>query len=150
MSVLILPAPAVAQPSPGPAVDQYVESVPTAKGNTRASTGRHHKRGKLPAELRDRLRRQGGSDAEDLEAIATAPGLGAPDATADAGGRVARGGGEGAAGAEGPDRKSAISATADAAFAGGSGRTALLLIALLATTAVVGAFAFARRRSTDF
>ncbi|HEX8083910.1 MAG TPA: hypothetical protein VF529_06430 [Solirubrobacteraceae bacterium] len=150
--MLALPAPALAQQSSSPAAEQYVERVPTAGGPRPSSGDRKGGAGKLPPEVREKLREQGGADADDLGAIATEPGLGAPQAPASSGSKP-RAGGDGSAAPSSPvssadrGRKGAIEGIADAAFGGESQDTTLLVIGLLAMTAVVAGFGIARRRS---
>ena len=153
--MLALPAPALAQQSSSPAAEQYVERVPTAGGPRPSSGDRKGGAGKLPPEVREKLREQGGADADDLGAIATEPGLGAPQAPAN-GGSKPRAGGDGGSGSAAPSspvssadrgRKGTIEGITDAAFGGESQDTTLLVIGLLAMTAVVAGFGIARRRS---
>lgn len=153
--MLALPAPALAQQSPSPSVDQYVERVPTAEGPKPSAAGPKYKRNaRLPANVRQRLREEGGADAQALEDIATAAGLGAPEQPR--GGTGGGSSGEGPVPGGTPSRavsgesagKGAVPAVAEAAFGSGSTATALLVVGLLGTTIAVGAAALARRRTT--
>lgn len=69
---MLPPAAAVAQVK-DPAVDQYVESVPGANGDTGAPKG-----GGLPSDLQRQIESEGGADAAALEAVGSSPALGAP------------------------------------------------------------------------
>lgn len=152
--MLALPAPALAQQSPSPSVDQYVERVPTAEGPKPSAAGPKYKRNaKLPENVRERLREEGGEDAQALEDITTAAGLGAPgppQGEREAGGAPRRGspvpGGTPSRAVPGDGTgKGTVPAIAGAAFGSGSA-TALLVGGLLLTTAVMGAAALSRRR----
>ena len=145
-----------------PSVDQYVESVPTGSGRSETPSRQTEAAEPLPQRLTERLEAEGGTDASQLEKIATSPALGAP-VTQGAGtegrnsGRRQARGDSGRAKAKSkttpPTRLSArndgaVTAVASAA----SGRATpvlLLLIALVVVTAVIaGAAARARRRTT--
>jgi hypothetical protein len=90
--------------------------------------------------VRDRVRRQGGADAEALEAAATDPGLGAPVARPD--GADPRG--PGAAGRAAPDDEPLVGAATGAAVGGPP--VTLLLAGLVLVSGAVGAAALVRRR----
>ena len=149
MSLLALPAPAFAQGpgdlSPDPAVNQYVESVPTAGGAKPSGAARSGGGSRLPEAVRQRVREQAGADADDLEAIATAPELGAPRERLEGGsspGRAPAGGAAAPPAAEeGP-----VAAAVDAAVDGDGSTMPWLVAGLLATSALVGGAALVRRR----
>src|SRR4051794_13293935 len=56
----------LAEASSNPSVDQYVESVPTAGGDKPPPAQPHGNVGTVPPKVRDRIRAQGGSDAQQL------------------------------------------------------------------------------------
>jgi hypothetical protein len=147
IALLLLPGPALAQgpaePSPSPAVDQYRESVPTARGAKPSSRGGRAKRTELSPAVEREIAREAGADARDLEDIATDPGLGAPS-DAPAGARGARERADAAARAGDVPDRSLVPAAVDA-VGDGSGAMVLLLLGLAGTTGVLGAVAFARR-----
>ncbi|HEX8122377.1 MAG TPA: hypothetical protein VF549_14035 [Solirubrobacteraceae bacterium] len=164
IALLMLPAPALAQDpagaSPSPSVDQYRESVPTAGGSKPSFRGGKEKKAELPPDVKRDLAGQAGADAQDLEAIATDPGLGAPaDPAGGTGGQSGgkkggdgtgkpAGAGNGRTGSGAPraaDERSVVPAAAQAVGSGSDGMV-LLLLGLGGTTAVVAALAFARRR----
>jgi hypothetical protein len=165
--IVLPPAARAANPS----VDQYVESVPTADGDTIGggnggvgggrTTRDHANPGptRLPHSVRQRIRSQGGSDAATLETIASSPALGAPDSVpaSDSGGGSGRGrsrsgGGGGGSGGNGngnvADEKppSAIKAATAAAVDGGGGSMGVLAGGLILLTAAGAGIALARRR----
>ena len=74
---ILPPAGATAQ-SKDPAVDQYVESVPSAGGDRAPGSRAPSGSGDLPAGVRREIQRTGGDDAETLKAMASSPALGAP------------------------------------------------------------------------
>ena len=119
-------------PSPLPptsAIDQYIESVPTAGGGVTNGVGK--KRAKaLPRRVGALIARDGGADAETLGEIASSSTYGAPQKPL-APKRVA------------PSSPSALSAAATAT--GSSGSYALWLLGILALT-TVGAFVAAGLR----
>jgi hypothetical protein len=139
----ILPSAATAAPVQDPAVEQYVESVPGARGDgpdrTPSGSG-----GGLPAQVQRQVEREGGADAGALEAVASSAELGAP-ATAAKKRRHGQSAGLRRAGDPSP---SAIDAVGSAALGehGSSGGWVLLGIALL--TAALAATALARRSLT--
>jgi hypothetical protein len=82
---------AVSLPDEFSAADQYVESVPTSRGPNRPGLEKRRK-APLPPAVNGRIEREGGSDATELEQIATSPDLGAPSQqSAAASGRKAYG-----------------------------------------------------------
>jgi hypothetical protein len=169
--LIVFPSAAAADPGSNPAVDQYVESVPSSGGDT--PSGGSHSGGnhRLPPAVRHQIHSQGGADAPELEAVASSPALGAPPTTpatpAATGG--AQGGGSsngaarnrhvGAPGAPGatsvsdkatsqPDsRPSVVTAAADALVGSGSSGVGLLLVGLFAVSAACGTAVLMRRRS---
>jgi hypothetical protein len=154
---MILPPAATAasgaDPS-NPSVNQYVESVPSSHGGQPPSGGGSSPSSHLPASVRHRIAAQGGTDAKQLESVATSPALGAPPAPNAASGGKGKGGtgsggtGSGGAPSAADERSpSAISAVATAAT-GGNGNSVVILVAGLALiTALAAAIALARRRS---
>ncbi len=165
--MLALPAPALAQQSPSPSVEQYVERVPTAEGAKPSGNGTYKPGRPLPEKVRKRLREEAGADAQALEDVATAEGLGAPASSEEgsgSGGAPAGGsGGQDDQRGDRPQRddgaaappvaatddggKGTVPAIADAAFGTDSDSTPLLLVGLLLTTAVMAGAAVARRRA---
>src|SRR3954447_6267534 len=82
LTLMLLPGAAIARadtPQDFSAGDQYVETLPTAKGPKATETAPKHKAGSgLSPSARQALETQGGSDTATLEYVATAPELGAP------------------------------------------------------------------------
>jgi hypothetical protein len=139
--------------SPNPSVNQYVESVPTAKGAKPSRYAPDHREGKLAPDLRRRLEQHGGADAEALEAIATEARLGAPTVRAGDG----RGGSEprrrgetpGAATPQPPRAeadKGFVPAVTGAVLETEGRGTLLLIVALVTVAVMVGGVAAARNR----
>lgn len=128
--------------SSNPSVNQYVESVPTAKGPKPSRKAPGDRKGELSRDVRRQLDRQGAADAEALEAIATDPRLGAPPA---------RPRGEAAAGALSPPPAAAdkgfVPAITEAALDSDGGGTLLLIVLLTTIAAAVAGAAAARHRS---
>jgi hypothetical protein len=60
-----------------PSISQYVEDVPTASGAAPAAPS-SRPGGVLPSRIRERIAREGGADAKQLEELATSSGFGAP------------------------------------------------------------------------
>jgi hypothetical protein len=158
--LMILPPAATAasgaDPS-NPSLDQYVESVPTSHGGPPPShgsirDGSTSQRGHLPASVRHRLAASGGSDAKQLEAIATSPSFGAPTTssaprsggTKDGGSGTGGGTGARQPGGSGP---SGLDAFTTAATHGGGSSVAVLLAGLVLITLLAGGTALARRRA---
>jgi hypothetical protein len=118
----VLAAPATTAAANPPAVDQYTTHLPGAGGNSGLASGSAPvaQPGELPSVVRTALT---GPDGQLLTLIATAPGLGAPDA----GEGTATGGSEGtAAVVEGDSNTSPSLATAVADAAGSGSGLALL------------------------
>jgi hypothetical protein len=130
-----------------PSVDQYVESVPTGEGDTNEDDHGDGKAHPLPSHLRDRLRDEGGSDAPQLEKLATEPALGAPAVPRAEDDREAGGGRGDDAGRAEPARPSALDATTAAAVDGAGNTMEILLAGVVLLTAAAAGLAFARRRS---
>jgi hypothetical protein len=131
----------------GPSVDQYIESVPTARGPAAVAEPRTAPATRLPAETRRRLRREAGGDAAALEALSTDPATGAPAGRSAAAGR--RGGSsqeDSAPAMLGMSERGSADAAAQALSGGGSA-VLLLLAGLLAGTLALGAVAWRRRSS---
>src|SRR5262245_35076558 len=146
--VAVLAAPASSAMASPPAVDQYTTHLPGAGGNSglASASAPVAEPGQLPANVRAALARAG-ANGQLLTLIATAPGLGAPDArsasagTSAAGGVGTAAGGVGTAAAvEGASaaNPSLVTAVADAAGRG----PGLALLGVLAC--IVGAAALAR------
>jgi hypothetical protein len=136
---ILPPAPAAAS-GEDPAVDQYVERVPTAGGDGAPVDERRPGRAELPARIKRRLESAGGEDAVALEAVAASPALGARPAS-DLRARPARG--------PRPKREppSALRAAARAPLHADAGTIALLLAGLALVTIAVGAAALRSRRA---
>lgn len=168
ISVLMLLPPATAAGAPGgdsPSLNQYVESVPTADGDQPTPRGGPaggsggggggggSAGSSLPPSVRSEIRAQGGADADQLEAIAGSPALGAPaqDRGRGAQGNSGRDRDAGAPGARASSghRPSAVDAVATAATSGGEGASTALVGGLVLLTAAMAFAALARRRSLD-
>jgi hypothetical protein len=127
--------------------DQYVETLPTTKGPRAADKGKHTK--KLSPALKRKLAQLGGSDAASLSALATSPGLGAPDSPASAGkGKGNSSGGNGTSHRKRHDRNTpAVPSAAINAVDGGDAGLGWLVLGILAITALaLGAVALQRHR----
>ena len=165
--LMLLPAtPAtVARAATSPSIDQYVESVPTSRGDRTPQTQPGRGRD-LPDDVQRQIRDEGGSDAGKLAAVASSPALGAPSAgsSGDAGGSETgkRGGGDrdrsgggpgdgvrGGGGSSGAERPSALTAAAGAPSHGDGTAFGWLIGGLLVITGVAAGAALARRRSGD-
>ena len=138
--------------SDSPAVNQYVESVPTGPGRTVPSGTPPRKAATLPAETRRRLREQAGTSARALENLATDPSLGAPAGGPGKRAGVApeRRGGKrparrGTAAAPAPD-VGVASAAAGALAASSLGTAAVALVLLLVAVALIAGPAARRAR----
>ncbi|MEA2431030.1 MAG: hypothetical protein QOF65_522 [Thermoleophilaceae bacterium] len=158
-TLLAAPSAAVASPS----LDQYVESVPSSQGPQRPAPPSHghtsETSGKggsaptqLPAATRHALARLGGSSAPALNAIATDPGRGAPTGatpttkSGSGGGHVpSRNGRQGGGSSTPSSSPSALSAAVHGAGSGQGAQLPLLLLGLLAITAVSAAMALRSR-----
>jgi hypothetical protein len=165
--LMILPPAATAasgaDPS-NPSLDQYVESVPTSDGSPPPGGG--SSQGHLSDSMRHRIAVHGGSDARQLEAIASSPSLGAPVSSAattangGSGSSSAATGTGSAKGGHGGDRRSGarpapaaadhrpsgLEAVANSAAHGDGSSMGLLLVGLVTITALFGGTALARRR----
>jgi hypothetical protein len=123
-----------------PAVDQYVESVPTAGGEPRERSG-----GGLPPAVARQLQREGGVDAQALEAVASSPALGAP---ADQGGDGRRRASKAdLSEADSTPTPPALSALGSAAVSDDGGAGGWLIAGLALLTVALAGTALARRRS---
>ena len=154
--VLMLTPPVAAAQSgtdpSNPALDQYVESVPSSHGSHPGppSAGGQTHPDALPPAVRSQIQTQGGSDAKQLEAVGSSPALGAPPAAS----HHARHGDRAKPAATAPTRvkpedksPSLLSSVAKAATDGGGGDGAgLLIVGLVLLTAALGGTALARRR----
>ena len=167
-ALLALPSPATAAPGNGtdpsnPSLDQYVESVPSSHGDHPGppSGGSSHG-GQLSASVRHRINAHGGSDAKQLEAVATSPALGAPTSSSagsggggGAGSGSGGGGGSAGGGQSGADTPSvadeggpsSLSAITSAASHGDGSSIGPLVAGLLLISAVAVGLALLRRRS---
>jgi hypothetical protein len=130
--------------------DQYVETLPTARGPRAPGRDKHAKR--LSRGVAGKLERLGGSDAATLKALATSPALGAPagsgsgkgKASEEASGARAR---ADRSGGKHRDPESAVPSAAIKAVDGGDAGLGWLVLALLAITALsLGAVGYRRRR----
>jgi hypothetical protein len=133
--VCVLAAPAATAAAHQPAVDQYTTHLPGAGGNSGLASGSAPvaQPGQLPAAVRAALT---GSDSQLLTLIATARGLGAPDASR--GAATGTGAGALAAAASEGASSSSPSLTTAVADAAGSG-PGLALIAVLAGMGIAAA-----------
>jgi hypothetical protein len=131
---------AVAEASTSPSVDQYVESVPTAGGDTTTHPGRGGHGQALTPGVKRRIRQGGGSDARKLEAIAVSPALGAP--AGDHGRKRST-----SYAPRDPAQPSALKAAVTAGTHGDGTAFGWLIAGLLGIGAVAGAAALSRRRS---
>ena len=139
--------------------DQYVETLPTAKGPRAPGKGKHAK--KLSRTLEKKLAKLGGgSDAAALAALATSPSLGAPAGGAGHGGAGANSGTGKSSGKGGSSSRKrpggttpAVPSAAIKAVDGGEAGLGWLVVAILAITGLaLGAVGYQRRRdkgSTD-
>ncbi len=135
---ILPPAAAVAQVR-DPAVDQYVESVPGATGDTGTPKGgAGPDGGGLPSDLKRQIESEGGADAAALEAVGSSPELGssASGRRQTAAGDLPHGSG---------DSPSTLDAVASATVSGDGNAGGWLLAGLAVLTAALGATAFARR-----
>ena len=147
---LLVPAPALAQGgaelSPDPAVNQYVEIVPTSKGPQRAGDDRKEDPSPLPPGVARRVEQRGGDDAEELAAIATAPALGAPGRERNAE-REAVTREPATPRTRGDEEASTLGSALRATTEDGSGLSLLLIAGMVLTAAIVGGAAVSRRRA---
>lgn len=147
-------APAAAQETPldFSAGDQYVETVPTAKGPRVADRERSKRsRSGLSTRVQRLIQSQGGAAAGTLSEVASSEGLGAPTASSgsDGGSGKGSGNGSGADRGSGEGSPSVPSATISA-VGGGDATLGWLAVALLAiTTVALGAFGYQRHRNRD-
>jgi hypothetical protein len=135
--------PAAAQdplPDNNAGTGEYVEPVPDAEGDRRATPGPGPRRGSLPPGVRDDL--PPGEEGRVLERLATDPGSGAPD---DRGDRARDGGVRGRDGSP-EDEEGPISAVTGAAVDSG-GPGILILVVAVVTLALTAAGVRRRRRT---
>jgi hypothetical protein len=146
-------APAAAQETPldFSAGDQYVETVPTAKGPRVADRERSKRsRSGLSPRVQRLIQSQGGATAGTLSEVASSEGLGAPTASSGSGGS-----GDGSGKGSGADRDSgegspSVPSATISAVGGGDATLGWLAVALLAiTTVALGAFGYQRHRNRD-
>jgi hypothetical protein len=153
--VVLMLTPPVATAASGadpsnPALDQYVESVPSSDGNHPAPPSDAGKTESLPPTVQSQIQSQGGSDQQQLEAVGGSPALGAPSPSAT---RKDRADGSGAKKpAPGtlakPEEKSPslLSSVATAATESHGDTSGLLIGGLVLLTVAIGGTALARRR----
>ena len=110
------------------AIDQYRESIPTASGRKATGSTGAAPLAPLPATVGERVRTQGGNDAELLTKVATSPAYGAPEPQSPR-----------------PRERAASSALPEASSSG-SGYVPFLVVALAGLAVAGAAFAIARRR----
>jgi hypothetical protein len=135
----ILPPAGAAAQGNDPAVGQYVESVPSTDGDRAPNNEPRSGGGDLPSGVSREIQREGGEDAEALEAVGTSPALGAPEKDGE------RRDGAGSSDVSTSD-PSAVRAVASAA-GGDGGASGWLLGGLVLLTAVLAGTALARKRS---
>ena len=134
--------------------DQYVETLPTAKGpKVTENTPKRHKGSGLSKHARKELAAQGGSEAATLAYVAEAPELGAPQSTGSSSGSSSSNGDSSSKGhKKGGSSKSSASVPAAAINAAGSSGSGLGWLALglpLITAVALGAFGYQQRRNRD-
>jgi hypothetical protein len=157
LASVVVPTTVRADPTPldFSAGDQYVETLPTAKGpKATESAPRHNSGSGLSHATKQRLQAVGGSDAATLQYVASSAGLGAPVAAAagsgqSQGGDSGKSGGSAKRGGAGTEAPSVPSAAVNAAGGSGSGLGWLALALPLITAIALGAFGFQRRRHRD-
>jgi len=151
--VVLMLTPPVATAASGadpsnPALDQYVESVPSSHGNHPGppSGGSQTDPNALPPSVRSHIQTHGGSDTQQLEAVGSSPALGAPPAPAHHARRKHRD--KPAPTRVKPEEKSPslLSSVAKAATDGGSDSANVLIVGLVLLTAALGGTALVRRR----
>ena len=152
MALLLLTFVAPAQasvPAAGasdPAVDQYVESVPTAGGDPepkkKSQSDGEPSGGQPPAGAQEEIEPGASADAEALEAVEQSPELGAPAVERDTKRRDTSGSAERAS----EHRPSTVDAVSSAAVSGDGNPGGWILGAVAVLTAALGAAAFARAR----
>ena len=136
-----------------PAVQQYVEHLPTSCGSTPSGSGNGHT--KLPSSIQQKVNSEGGSDAQLLTQVATSKKFGAPQGKIRAPHKPAKGTsakGRSNSGAE-PTLKAApkrnpFVASVSVATDGSNGRLIALLVMMAGVLALVLSAALYRRRST--
>jgi len=137
------PQPGLLDPNGISAGDQYVETVPTARG-PRAAAGKG--RGKLPRAVVHGLRRHGAGDASTLESVATSPAYGAPAPRHS--GHRAGGGARRTHGHRAGRTAPAVPSAAIGAVGRGNAGLGWLVLAILAITAfALAAVGFQRHRN---
>jgi hypothetical protein len=139
-------------PSDQSAGDQYVETLPTAKGPRAPGRGKRAKR--ISRDLSRKLAQHGGSDAATLEALATSPAFGVSDDAEQGSGAK---GSTGKGSHKSRSRKNrhggsapAVPSAAINAAEGGEAGLGWLVLAILAITALaLGAVGYQRHRDKD-
>lgn len=143
--VMLMPVPAAASAqsageAPNPSVNQYLESVPRARGGKPATGKTDRKANEVPTEVRRKLAEEGGADAAALDAITRSGRLGASPRASVPDGEPARPG----AGDKIASEPSAVRAASTAA---GEGSARWLLAGLAAIAVAAGVLALRRRRA---
>jgi hypothetical protein len=131
--------------------DQYVETLPTAKGPKVTDRPKKRAGSGLSKKVQKQLATEGGSESATLTYVAEAPELGAPAAAATGSDSSHNGGSKKGKSKSGGTRSSTSVPSAAISAAGGSGSgLGWLGIGLPLITAVaLGAFGFQQRRSRD-
>jgi hypothetical protein len=122
--------------------DQYVETLPSAKG-PKAATGRHGGSVDLPRKIKQTLVGHGGPGSAKLIQIATSPELGAPQQ------KHGKGEGTRAKKRNGPSQPAVPSAAIDAVGGGQAGLGWLVLALLVITALALGAVGYQRYKDRD-
>jgi hypothetical protein len=137
-----LGAGALGAPDHFSAGDQYVETLPSAKG-PKAANGKHGGSVDLPRKIEQTLVSHGGPDSTKLIQIATSTGLGAPEQ------KHGKGEGTRAKKRDGSPQAAAPSAAIDAVGGGEAGLGWLVLALLVITALALGAVGYQRYKDRD-
>jgi hypothetical protein len=133
--------------------DQYVETLPTAKGpQATDSSPRRRPSSGLSGRTKRQLKSEGGGEAATLQYVASSPEVGAPPSIVSGSGQSGSGDSGNSKGAHrgaGGGSPSVPSAAINAAGGSGSGLGWLALALPLITALALGAFGFQRRRNRD-
>jgi hypothetical protein len=158
LTLMLLPAlrPSVAHasdPLDFSAGDQYVETLPTAKGPKVTENAPKHRKGAgLSEGVQRKLQAQGGSDVATLQSVAESPQLGAPQSSGSSdgdSGSASDGSQKGKGNAVRKGTPSVPSAAINAAGGSGSGLGWLVVSLPLITALALGAFGIQRRSHQD-
>jgi hypothetical protein len=145
-STALAKLPPVEQPLGAPdhfsAGDQYVETLPSAKG-PKAANGKHGGSVDLPRKIEQTLVSHGGPDSAKLIQIATSPELGAPEQ------KHGKSEGTRAKKRDGSPQAAAPSAAIDAVGGGEAGLGWLVLALLVITALALGAVGYQRYKDRD-